>query len=121
CGDVPTMLRSLPTPGLHGIAHEVTVRGEQGTLTVRGTYRVGEPWRYEPPELRLAAGVAGGGPLGSPEQGPGDPWYRANARAIGAVVDAVRGAPLSPLLFDWNAALALDRTAQASLSGTVLP
>ena len=65
-----------------------------------------------------SGGGAHGEALGEPELGPGDPWYRANARSIRAVVDAVRGGAPSPLLFEWDTAVALDRAAQSAMRGS---
>jgi myo-inositol 2-dehydrogenase / D-chiro-inositol 1-dehydrogenase len=113
CGGVPVTLAARHEPGLGGLRHAVVLVGERGRLTVAGRYRIGEPWRFDPPRWDRPGAPTES--VGEPEEGPGDPWYRANARAVAAVVAAVRGEPASPLLFDWDRALALDRAAQAGL------
>ena len=114
CGQVPVELRCEPELGLGGLCHEVVVDAEGGRVRLRGRYREGEPWVFEPPRLEAAGGEDR--LLGDPEAGPGDPWYRANARAIRAVVGAVKGEDSDPRLFDWSAALRIDRAAQVGLA-----
>ncbi len=113
CGGSEVLLRVEHRPGLAGIRHDVTLNGSAGRLTLTGTYRLGEPWHYAAPLLDIASAPI---TLGEPEAGLPDPWYRANVRSIGAVVAAVRGQDASPLLFDWNRALDLDRAAQSGLT-----
>jgi predicted dehydrogenase len=113
CGDVPVRLAAVASPGVHGIRHRVVLHGSRGELELSGRFRVGEPWRFEGPRVSRADGTVV--LLGEAEAGPGDPWYRANARAIAAVVAAVRGEPPSPLLFSWERALALDLAARPGL------
>ncbi|HEX6886789.1 MAG TPA: Gfo/Idh/MocA family oxidoreductase [Candidatus Nanopelagicales bacterium] len=115
CGDVPLRLTAAPSPGLHGIRHRVLLRGSLGRLELTGRFRVGEPWRFDAPRISRADGTLR--LLGKAEAGHGDPWYRANARAIAAVVAAVRGEAPSPLLFSWERALALDLAARPGLLG----
>lgn len=113
CAGVPVHLEAVPRAGLRGIRHEISIDGEGGCLHLAGEYRVGQEWRFSAPTIQ-----AGGAhePVGRSEDGPPDPWYRANARSIGAAVEAVRGAAESELLYSWDAALALDVTAQAELA-----
>ncbi len=112
CGAVPVELEVVARPGLRGILHEISIDGEGGCLHVSGSYRIGHEWSFEAPTIQ-----AGGSsePVGPAESGPPDPWYRANARSIGAAVDAVRGADESELSFRWDEALQLDVTAQRQL------
>ena len=114
CGGVPVRLRARREPGIAGIEHAVRLHGSHGIVHLRGRYRQGHAWRFEPPTVTP---LDGGRPqaLGAPEEGPGDPWYRANERSIQAVVATLRDGPTSPLLFDWERALTLDAAAQASL------
>lgn len=120
CGQVPTTLTCTRSPGLGGIRHEARLTGDRGSLTVTGQYRVGQDWVFQPPQLHVDQ--IGTAPdrqtqtLGGVEAGPGDPWYRANARAIAAAVTALRGGLFTPELFDWERALALDIVAQAGLA-----
>lgn len=111
CGSVPIELTCARDPGLHGLRHEVLVEAAQGQVQVRGTYREGRPWVFEPPVVVTPGGHR---VLGEAESGPGDPWYRANARAIGGVVAGLRGTA-DPRLFDWATALAMDVAAQEAL------
>jgi hypothetical protein len=120
CGDVPVRLESIPEPGLDGIRHDVVIEGVSAVMTLGGSYRSGSSWRFDPPTLMhrphaTLPGDARTDPerFGDVETAPPDPWYRANARSIGAALGAIRGNRHDPLLFDWDDALALDRTAQA--------
>jgi predicted dehydrogenase len=115
CGDVPVELSCTPDPGLDGLRHEVVLETAAGLLEVSGTYREGGRWVFAAPQVRLASG--GVRVLGEPESGSVDPWYRANERAIGAVVDALRGAPGDERLFDWDTAVAIDLAMRAGLAG----
>lgn len=116
CGDVPVRLVCEREPGLAGIRHDVVLEGAQAVLHLRGTYRMEAGWRFDPPLLRRRGEPASAGrTVGEAETGPPDPWHRANARAVAAVVDAVAGGDPSPLLFRWDRALDLDRAAQATL------
>lgn len=130
CGTTPITLESVHSPGSNGIAHSVELVGGAGRLRLHGSYRVGQPWRFSAPVLDTTrdSGRAGlpAAParqvqeLGVPEEGPGDPWYRANARAVAAFVDMLRGGPDAPLL-DWAAALAMDAAAQSGLRSAGWP
>jgi hypothetical protein len=113
CGTTPVTLLAGPEPGLDGLRHEVVLLGQHGSLTVSGRFPAGQPWVFDPPLLVDADGRATA--LGEPEAGPTDPWYRANARAIAAVVAVLHGAPADARLFGWDRALALDLAAQAAL------
>jgi hypothetical protein len=113
---VPVTLTSRHEPGLDGLRHEVLLHGEHGRLAVSGRYRRGQWWWFDPPALMVDGAAAE--PLGGPEPARDDPWYRANAHAIGAVVATLRGAPPDPRLFDWDRALAMDRAIQAALGST---
>ncbi|MCU0299979.1 MAG: Gfo/Idh/MocA family oxidoreductase [Candidatus Nanopelagicales bacterium] len=115
CGDVPVTVACRRERGLAGLRHAVVLDGECGRLTLSGRYRRGHAWWFDPPELALVGHVPE--PLGDPEGGPGDPWYRANARSIGAVVATLGGAPPTPQLFDWDRAVAMDVALQAELVG----
>ena len=114
-GDVPTELLCAHEPGLHGLRHAVVLEGEAGRVDVSGTFHEGDPWVFDPPRHQLAGGEVR--ILGEPEAGPGDPWYRANERAIGAVIDAVRGGAADRRLVDWSTAVRMDRAVQAGLAG----
>lgn len=113
CAAVPVTVASVHRPGLTGLSHSVDIRGSEGVISLAGTYRVGHEWQFDPPLIIRPDGSRVR--LGGPETGPGDPWYRANARAIEAVVAAVGGQPAAPMLFGWDRALAMDRAAQAGL------
>jgi dTDP-4-dehydrorhamnose reductase len=113
CGAIPVTVLCAHRDGRAGISHHVEITGEQGSVEVSGRFDLGSPWRFEAPSLRLAGG--GPEPLGSAEDGLPDPWYRANARAIAAVVAVLRGEPAHPALVQWGDALALDTVAHAGL------
>jgi hypothetical protein len=102
--------------GRQGITHEVLFRGARGQLSVRGDYNIGSEWSFPPPQVHWADGRTD--VLGSDEAGLPDPWYRANARAVAAVVSTVGGGPADARLFTWNAALGLDRCVQSGLGRT---
>jgi hypothetical protein len=114
CGTTSVSLRCAQVDRLGGIRHHVVLTGGRGTLELLGQFTLGNPWRFGA-RLLPAAGWGAPEPLGPPEQGLPDPWYRANARAIGAVVEAVRGGPAHPGLVRWDAALRMDEVAQAGL------
>ncbi len=113
CGAVPVELEAVPRPGLRGILHEISIDGEGGCLHLSGIYRIGSEWRFNAPTIQAGSSTE---PVGPTEVGPPDPWYRANARSIGAAVEAVRGEVESPQLYRWQDALQLDLTAQAELN-----
>lgn len=115
CGDVPTALHCAPEAGLDGLRHTVVVEADGGRVVVRGTYREGDPWVFDAPRCELPSGEVR--ILGDPEAGPSDPWYRANERAIGAVVHAVRTGQGDARLFDWSTAVAMDEVVRAGLAG----
>jgi predicted dehydrogenase len=115
CGAVDVALISEHSPGLRGIRHSVTLHGVNGSIALHGSFEIGHEWRFGPPVLELPDGSTGA--IGGGEPGPGDPWYRANARSIAAVVAAISGEPASPWLFDWDTALSMDRAAQRGLLG----
>jgi dTDP-4-dehydrorhamnose reductase len=113
CATVPVTVASVHRPGLTGLSHSVEILGDQGMISVAGRYRVGHDWHFDAPRIHRPDGSHVH--VGGSEAGPGDPWYRANARGIRAVVAAVGGQPAAPMLFGWDAALAMDGAAQAGL------
>lgn len=109
CGSTPATVSVMREPGYAGIGHRVVLHTTSGQVEVLGRYRIGAQWEF-------AVQYPGADPVAvSPDQ-PGDPWYHANAAAIGAVVDCVRGLAADPRLFSWDAALAIDRSAQAAMA-----
>lgn len=114
CGETPVELACVSEPGLRGLRHEVVVDAEGGRTMLEGTYRIGQPWAFAAP--RIVGADAEVQVLGDAEPGPGDPWYRANVRSIGAAVAAVRGEQADPRLCDWATAVAMDLTVRAGLS-----
>lgn len=116
CGAAGVTLISEHSPGLRGIRHSVTLHGVNGSISLVGSFEIGHAWRFDPPVLKLADGSSQA--LGGGESGPGDPWYRANARSIAAVVAVINGGePASRWLLDWDAALSMDSAAQRGLLG----
>lgn len=113
CGTTPVTVGCAHEADRAGIRHEVVISGEEGSLAVTGRFDLGRPWRFEAPVLTLTDGRTEA--LGAVEAGLPDPWYRANARSIAAVVAALRGGPAHPALAPWTAALRLDTAAQAGL------
>ncbi len=101
-------------PGLAGISHEVLFHGSHARMRVGGSFAVGSHWVFAAPTVEWPDGSVD--VLGSPETGPPDPWYRANARSVAAFVAAVSGAPGDSMLFGWSVALGLDRTLQRALA-----
>jgi len=91
-------------PGIH---HEVRVEGDRRVASFDGGFRPGHPWRFSPVWLDGRA-------ISPPEESPEDPWLRANARSVEAMLSAFRGgveasdaAPLG--LFDVARALRIER------------
>jgi hypothetical protein len=115
CGAARVRLISEHSPGLRGIRHSVTIRGVNGSIALTGSFEIGHDWRFDPPVLALHDGSTEA--LDGGEPGHGDPWYRANARSIAAVVAAINGEPASRWLFGWDTALSMDRAAQRGLLG----
>ena len=113
CGAARVTLISRHSPGLRGIRHSVTLRGVNGSISLNGSFEIGHDWRFDPPVLELPDGLTEH--LGGGDPNHGDPWYRANARSIAAVVATIRGEPASRWLIDWETALSMDRAAQRGL------
>jgi dTDP-4-dehydrorhamnose reductase len=113
CGVTPVTVQCVHHDDRAGISHHVVVTGEQGSVEVVGRFDLGSPWRFEAPLLTVAGGAPQ--PLGGPEDGLPDVWYGANARAIAAVVAALRGGSAHPALVQWGAALRMDTVAHAGL------
>lgn len=120
CGQIPVALASVPEPGLDGIRHDVVIEGVNGVLTLSGRYRRGQGWRFEAPAILARPHDGSARPaeveeFGLAESAPPDPWDRANSRSIAAIVEELRGRRVPPLLFGWDDALEIDRTAQAAI------
>ncbi|MCB0914229.1 MAG: hypothetical protein KDC23_00805 [Actinobacteria bacterium] len=111
---LPVTVTCRRAAGRRGLTHAVTFSGSQGRLTVTGGFALGSEWVFEPPLIESPDGSTQR--LGQVEAGPGDPWFRANARSVAAVVSALRGAPGDDMLFGWSVALQLDRTLQRALA-----
>ena len=100
--------------GEPGIEHAIRIDAERGRVELEGAYRPGGAWRFS--ALRL------NGEAVSPEEaGPGDPWLRANARSVEAMLAVARGdlardAGIERGLFDLERALRVERVVFAELA-----
>lgn len=93
-------------PGIH---QHLRLRWSDGQeLELRGAYRPGQPWAYEPVLLGGEAITAG-------EWTATDCWLDAQAASVAAMVDAFRGGPVDPRLFDVPTAAGIDAVVQAAL------
>lgn len=109
---VPLRLSCRHVPGLAGIAQRVTVDTGRGALDVRGAFRRGQPWRYDPVTLD-------GVPLDAGVADDEDCWFRANRHSIGAALAAIRGdltpaAAVEAGCTDLAAARAIDDCVRAA-------
>lgn len=105
-GDVPIAAR-LRIGGEPGIHQHITMHWGSEILDMRGRYRPGKPWRYDPVTLDGLAITEG-------EWSATDCWLDANAAAMQAMVEVFRGRrPWSEGtaagLFDAQRALWLER------------
>lgn len=104
----------LEIGGAPGIHHAVRVEAERGRVELEGVYRPGSAWRFGPVRVN-------GEPVGPAEGGPGDPWLRANARSIEAMLAVFRGevtaeAGLDRGLFDLERALRVEQAVFGALA-----
>lgn len=110
---VPVTVGCRRESGRAGITHEVVFHGTHGDLTLVGSFDIGHDWRFDAPRIRWADGRLES--CGSLESSPPDPWFRANARGIAAVVAAVQGGKPDGHLFGWSMALTIDRCVHNAL------
>ncbi len=99
--------------GAEGIRHRVVVRGAGVQVGLRGGFRPGGPWRYDPVTVN-------GRSVGAGEAPSTDCWLRANYRSLHAIVDVLRGRRtvsegLRSGLFDIDKATAIDDCVTAAL------
>lgn len=99
-GAVPLRVR-LHVGGEQGIHQQVRIDGDGHHLQMRGRYRPGEPWSYDPVLLDDRAVNEG-------EWSSSDCWLDANAASARAIVDRFRGADTGAPLFDAGAALMIE-------------
>lgn len=100
-GLAPLALRVTTAPA-PGIDYRLRALGTRGTLELRGAYRIGGAWHYEPVTLD-------GAPISEPERSHGrDVWHEANHRLVEAVLQAHLHGRSDPRLVPPAAALDLE-------------
>ncbi len=103
-GEVPVRVR-LVVGGESGIHHDIRMRWGRRELVLRGRYRPGREWEYDPVLLE-------GAPLNAGEWTSTDCWQDANAASVRAMIASFRGTPTSDSgrLFDAGTALWVEDT-----------
>lgn len=99
--------------GAPGIEHHVRIEAARGRLELAGDFRPGSAWRFGPVRVNGEA-------RGDAEDGPGDPWLRANARSVEAMLEVARGhrsnaQGLDTGLFDLERAQRVERVVSGPL------
>lgn len=85
-----------------GIDYHLRALGTRGVLELKGGYRVGDAWHYEPVTLN-------GAPISEPERSAGrDVWHAANEQLVEAVVHAHLHGRSDPRLIPPAAVLDLE-------------
>jgi hypothetical protein len=99
-GMVPLRTR-LHLGGEPGIHQQLRIEWGAHQLDMRGRFRPGQPWSYDPV-------VVDGEAIGEGEWSASDCWLDANASSVGAIVDRFRGTGSTAPLFDAGAALMIE-------------
>jgi hypothetical protein len=99
-GMVPLRTR-LHLGGEPGIHQQLRIDWDGHRLHMRGRYRPGQPWSYDPVVLDREA-------IGPGEWSASDCWLDANAASVRAIVDRFRGGPPGAPLFGPSAALMVE-------------
>jgi predicted dehydrogenase len=104
----------LQLGGEPGIEHAIRIDAQRGRVELAGAYRPGAAWRF--------SAVRVNGEAASPDEaGPGDPWLRANARSVEAMLAVARGelardAGVERGLFDVERASRVERVVFGELA-----
>lgn len=99
-GEVPLRAR-LRIGGEPGIHQHVGLSWGDEVLQLRGRYRPGQPWTYDPV-------LVNGRAINEGEASATDCWLDANAASVGAIVGRFRGDPAPAPLFDAARALMVE-------------
>jgi dTDP-4-dehydrorhamnose reductase len=99
-GEVPLQAR-LRIGGEPGIHQHVAMSWGDDVLRLRGRYRPGQPWTYDPVRWNGRA-------INEGEASATDCWLDANAASVRAIVRRFRGDPTPAPLFDATRALMVE-------------
>lgn len=100
-GAVPVRAR-IQVGGAPGIHQQVRMAWGPDDLQMRGRFRPGEPWAYDPI-------LVGGQAINGGEASPTDCWMDANAASVRAMIERFRGNRAPAPLFDPATALRVEQ------------